>query len=261
MKRHDPRALRNVTTDLVNSNGTVRASLGRTPRTRHSSAPIVLLASRIASLRKRWRRAIPMGTAAVEAVDWAGVEHRLLDDQPSALLLDLRLLNSHGVERLETIKRLRPDVKIIVLTVHPDDPDGIAALRAGVHGYCDRNIAPTLLGKALADALDRKQLWIGRKLTGHLLSELTSLTEQGLTGAREDGEVRFDGLLPREREVALLVGEGATDAEVAELMDVPLRAVRTSVAAILRKLRISSRVQLALVMLGRAGSSSSFASR
>jgi DNA-binding CsgD family transcriptional regulator len=89
------------------------------------------------------------------------------------------------------------------------------------------------------------------------LSELTALTEQALADEQDGGEARFESLLPREREIAELVGEGATDVEVAELLDMSLRAARAAVTGLLRKLRLTSRVQLALVMPGHDGSGSS----
>ena len=144
---------------------------------RSQSAPVVLIASGAAQLRRRWRQAIQGPFAAHEVTEGSALARSLASRRPAALLLDLHLPELGGIEGVATIQRLRPTIKIIVLTSRPDRGQGIAALKAGARGYCDRDIDPRLLGKAV-EIVCKGEIWIGRKLISHLLEELAALTEQ-----------------------------------------------------------------------------------
>jgi len=137
----------------------------------------VLVASGIAALRKRWRQALQDLFALHEVSERKSLEHSLLNRQPVALLLDLHLAELGGIGGVAEIHRLRPATRIVLLTNRPDEREGIAALKAGARGYCNRDIDPLLLAKAL-DVVQQGEIWVGRKLIPHLLEELTALTER-----------------------------------------------------------------------------------
>src|SRR5262249_3827474 len=117
--------------------------------TEPETLPLVFIACGVVGLRKRWRQAIERRCAFHEVADRAAVERALVDRRPSAMLLDLQLPELGGMRGVEAIQRLRPATKILLLTKRPDEREGIAALKAGVRGYCDRDIDPLLLAKAL----------------------------------------------------------------------------------------------------------------
>jgi DNA-binding NarL/FixJ family response regulator len=98
---------------------------------------------------------------------------------------------------------------------------GLNALKIGAQGYCDRGIPPALLGKAL-EAVHNGEVWVGRKLTSHLLDELSALTEAA-GGAAEPGDIdrRLEGLTPRERAIVAELGAGASNKEIAQKFAVP----------------------------------------
>src|SRR5689334_22092457 len=107
---------------------------------RNDSPALVFIASGVAALRKRWRQAIHGRFALHEVTERSSLERSLANRRPAAMLLDLQLPELGGVDGLETIQRLRPATRIVVLTSHPDEREGIVALKAGVRGYCDRDI-------------------------------------------------------------------------------------------------------------------------
>ena len=164
------------------SNGHPRAGLAdagpiRRPRYEWAaqSAPLVLIASSVSSVRKAWREGA-QGFAAVEVADHGQLLCCLTPRPPAILLLDLDLPHLGGMEGVSGLRALQPATKIVVLAGHPDEKEGLVALKMGAQGYCDRAIAPALLGKAL-EAVQNGEVWVGRKLTSHLLDELSALTE------------------------------------------------------------------------------------
>jgi DNA-binding NarL/FixJ family response regulator len=213
---------------------------------RDESAAAVLIAS-ANGLRKRWRQAMRAPFAIREVSDCSSLEQSLARECPSILLLDLELPGLGGISEVVRIRRLRPTTRIVVLTSCPDEREGVAALKAGAWGYSHRDIAPGLLTKAL-DAIQRGEIWIGRKLIPLLLEELTALSEPppspraGLDG----GLARVSA---REREVAQLVGAGASNKEIASTLGITQRTVKAHLTATFRKLGIAGRLQLALIML------------
>ena len=214
---------------------------------RPDTVPLVLIASGVAGLRKQWRQAIQGSFAVHEVGERRSLERSLANRRPVALLLDLQLPELDGVGGVAALQRLRSATKIILLTSHPDEKEGIAALKAGARGYCDREIAPVLLGKAL-DVVQKGEIWVGRKLIPHLLEELTALTgQQKESPAHLDS--RLDRITKREREIAHLLSAGASNKEIAKKLNVTERTVKAHLTAVFRKLGLSGRLQLALFVL------------
>jgi len=223
--------------------------------TDRDSPPLVVLACGMAGLRKRWRQAIERQFALHEVAERSSLERALGALRPSAMLLDLQLPALGGIRGVEAIQRLRPATKILLLTKRPDEREGIAALKAGVRGYCDRDIDPILLAKAL-EVVENGEIWIGRKLIPHLLEELATLAEQ-----QKDAPTKLDSRLeritPRERQIVQLLSAGASNKEIAKRLDVTERTVKAHLTAVFKKLGISGRLQLALYALEQSRSSES----
>lgn len=221
---------------------------GRAVAERREGGPLVLIACGVAGLRKRWRQALEGLFALHEVSERRALEHSLVNRRPVAVLLDLHLPDLGGVFGVAAIQRLRPEARIVLLTNRPDEREGIAALKAGARGYCDRDTDPALLAKAL-DVVQKGEIWVGRKLIPHLIEELTALTERQPAGPDDDLDSRLDRITAREREIAQLLSAGASNKEIARKLSVTERTVKAHLTAIFRKLGISGRLQLALFML------------
>jgi two-component system, NarL family, nitrate/nitrite response regulator NarL len=215
---------------------------------RTDPSTLILLASGVAELRKRWRHSIEARVAVHEVTERSSLERTLTNRRVAALLLDLDLPDLGGIPGLATLQRLRPMIRTVVLTSHPDEQEGIAALKAGARGYCDRDIEPRLLSKAL-DVVQKGEIWVGRKLIPHLLEELTALTEQQVKETPPELDSRLDRITPRERQIVQLLSSGASNKEIAKKLNVTERTVKAHLTAIFRKLGISGRLQLALFVL------------
>jgi two-component system, NarL family, nitrate/nitrite response regulator NarL len=212
------------------------------------SAPVVVIASSVAGLRKRCREALFNGYSLHESADRGELERGIVGHRPAAVLLDITLPGLGGASGIASVQKLRTAAKIIVLTGAPDEREGIAILKAGARGYCHRDIDIALLEKATHVVL-KGEIWVGRKLIPHLLEELTVLTEQRRRDAPGKSDERLERVTPREREIVDLLSAGASNKEIAKRLNVTERTVKAHLTAIFRKLGLSGRLQLALFAL------------
>lgn len=211
---------------------------------RNPSRPLVLLASPSAEGRKRWSQALQGVAVTQEAADRSELDRNLVTRKPALLLLDLALFPFYGADAIPAIQRFSPRTKIVLLTKKPDDGEGVSAIKAGVRGYCEMETPPFLLKKAVR-MVQKGQIWVSRKFIHHLLEELKAATERQLKeSARSDK--RLDRLTLRQREIARLVGGGASNKEVAIRLNITEKTVKAHLSAIFRKLGLWDRLRLAL---------------
>ncbi|SDH86041.1 response regulator [Agrococcus jejuensis] len=173
------------------------------------------------------------GRAGVEAVR----AHR-----PDVVLMDLRMPRMDGVAATRALvddARL-PDVRVLVLTTFDDEPDVLAAIRAGAAGYVLKDVAPTELRQAI------RAVAAG----GATLSPSVATTVLGEVAGSPTARIRpelVDGLTEREREVLVEVGRGRTNDEVGRALHISPATARTYVSRLLA--RLGARDRSALVAI------------
>jgi two-component system NarL family response regulator len=210
-----------------------------------------LVAASSAAVRRRWAAGLEGWLAPVEAADRVELEERMLASRPTVVFLDLALRGLSGLDGVPDIQRLNPRARLVLLASSPSERQAVFALAAGARGYCDRNIAPALVKKAV-EVVQRGEIWIGRQVVPHLLRRITSLTP-----ARPDAGPaarlprRFDFLAPRERQIALLVGSGANNKEIARRLNISESTVKAHLTSVFRKLDVPDRLRLALFVRRR----------
>jgi len=170
--------------------------------------------------------------------------------RPSVLLLDANLPRRRGVRNLVTIERLGRLTKLLLFSKTFDERDGIAALKVGVKGYLSRNIRPALLSRAVEKVLGG-EIWVGRRLIPSLIKELVELEQRQtqVSPATDDG---FFPVTLRQLEIARLVRDGASNKEIADKLNISEKTVKAHLTAVFRKLGVSSRFQLALLLIGHS---------
>ena len=183
------------------------------------------------------RRALERGGFVVcaETGDAEEAVAAALQERPDVCLLDIRMPGG-GISAAESISQALPDCAIVMLTVSRSDADLFEALRVGASGYLLKDIDPERLPLALRGVMDGEAA-LPRHLVALLIDEFRQRSHRRLRLVRRDGV----DLTSREWEVLELMRLGLTTAEIAERLFVAPVTVRTHVAAILRKLRVSSR--------------------
>lgn len=162
--------------------------------------------------------------------------------KPDVVLLDLHMPGMTGREAVSQIIEESPQTRVVMLTVSEDAEDLVECLRAGAAGYLLKNIETDYLVNAIQSAA-RGESVMSPQMTGKLVSELRA--QPKATAVTESGS-GSETLTPREREIIILLAKGASNKEVARTLDVAESTVKIHVQSILKKLKLSSRVQAAV---------------
>lgn len=162
---------------------------------------------------------------------------------PDAVLMDVRLPDSDGIEATARVKAIRPEAAVIVLTAHPDPAIMVRAGHAGASGFLRKE-------SRVAEILRAIRLAKGGELALEPAMLRALLGEIG-RGGRRHPEARWD-LTPREREVLTLLGEGLGPKAIARELGITVQTCRGYVKSVLGKLGAHSQLE-AVVVATREG--------
>lgn len=160
---------------------------------------------------------------------------------PNVLLMDIRMKDKDGLEAAGEILKAHPEARILLLTTFSDDEYIIKALRLGAAGYLLKqdyqNIVPAIRAAALGQSV------FGTEIVSRL-PQLISRPADGFDAGRY-------GISERELDVIRLISEGLSNREIAERLFLSEGTVRNYLSAILDKLGLRDRTQLAVFYLGK----------
>ena len=164
---------------------------------------------------------------------------------PDVVLMDVRMPVLNGIDATARISQLYPSIRVLVLTTYDQDEFAFGALSAGASGFLLKDTRTAQLHQALRAVSSGDAILTPRitreLLNRHMLSPVASPRQRA---ARQ----RLDDLSPREREVADLVAQGLTNAEIAQRLVLAPDSVKKNVTRILTKLDLRDRVQLVILM-------------
>jgi len=186
-----------------------------------------------------------------EAADGASAVERARHLRPDVVLADIRMPGMDGLEltRLLAGPQVSDPFRIVVVTSFDLDEYVYAALRNGACGFLLKRSGPALLTEAVRAAVAGDTL-ISPQVTVRLLRHLTT---PPTARARDVDPVP---LSPRELEVARLVAQGRTNAEVAAELFIAAGTVKNHLAGIQQKLGVRNRVEIAAWVWETGGASS-----
>ena len=156
--------------------------------------------------------------------------------RPDVLVLDLVMPNVHGLEVLRQVSERSPKTKVVVLSMHADEAYVLQAIKNGALGYVIKSSDADELTTAIREAAE------GNRYLGRPLSETAIDTYMAKVESEELDP--YDTLSIREREVLHLVAGGNTNSRIASRLSISRRTVEVYRANIMRKLRLNSQAEL-----------------
>lgn len=179
-----------------------------------------------------------------EAADGREALRRVDELRPSVVLMDIRMPRMSGLEATEAL-HARPDPPhVIVLTTFDADEHVVGALAAGADGFLLKDTPPPQILEAIRAVADGDPM-LSPKVTRTLIERIR---DDSGDGRAEAAKLRLDALTEREHEVALAVGRGLTNAEIARELHLSVPTVKAHVSRLFDKLRVTNRVQIAIVV-------------
>ncbi|MDA8166027.1 MAG: response regulator transcription factor [Desulfobacteraceae bacterium] len=169
---------------------------------------------------------------SLQVIGEAGDGLELLDllrrTEPDLILLDISMPNLRGIEAIGEVRRVRPGIKILILTMHKSEQYLCSAMQAGASGYLLKEDSDTELLPAIVRVM-AGGLYISPVLAA-------DFPEDVLLSCREQGQAQADPLTPRERQILKLIAEGITNREIADLLAISKRTVEHHRANLMKKL-------------------------
>jgi DNA-binding NarL/FixJ family response regulator len=168
-----------------------------------------------------------------EAANAQEVLDLVRDQSWSVVILDISLPGRSGLELLGDLRKEKPDLRVLVLTVHPEDQYAVRAIRAGAAGFLTKESAPEKLIEAV-----RKIASGGRYVSAELAETLASALAGEAKGAPHER------LSDREFEILKMLASGKTVSDVARELTLSVKTVSTHRTRILKKMGMKNNAEL-----------------
>lgn len=184
-----------------------------------------------------------------EASDGAEALSLLTDHDIDVVLMDLRMPGMNGIEATRQIVENGLRTQVLVLTTFDADEYVLRALSAGAAGFLLKDTPPAQIVHAIEQVANGSPI-LSPSITQQLIDRVTAEP----TG-NESTANAVESLSERELEVAMAIGRGQSNSEIAESLYMSVTTVKTHITHIFAKLEVNNRVQVAIRMheAGRLG--------
>jgi len=179
-----------------------------------------------------------------EAADGSEVPAAVAAHRPDVVLMDIRMPRVDGLAATEALRRRPGPPEVVVLTTFDADESVLRALQAGASGFLLKDTPPTQILDAVRRVARGEPILspsVIRRLIAHVA---TPAVDSG----RQRARAALEQLSDREREVALLLGHGRSNAEIGAELYMSVATVKAHVSRLLVKLDLDNRVQVALLV-------------
>jgi DNA-binding NarL/FixJ family response regulator len=178
-----------------------------------------------------------------EAADGLGVADAVAEHRPDIVLMDIRMPGMDGLAATELVRAQSGAPEVIVLTTFEVDDYVVRALRAGASGFLLKDTPPADIVHAVR-AVAAGEPMLSAAVTRRLISHVRD--SDGGERRRHACE-QLGRLTEREREVAVAIGQGKSNAEISRDLYMSVATAKAHVSRVLEKLALNNRVQIALL--------------
>ena len=179
-----------------------------------------------------------------EAGDGSGVQGLIDRLAPDVVLMDIRMPGTDGLTATEAVRRRPGAPEVVILTTFDADEHVLRALRAGAAGFILKDTPPAEIVESV------RRIAAGQPVLSPAVTKrlITRVADAGQDDRKARAAARLADLNDREREIAVAVGEGKSNAEISATLYLSVPTVKTHVSRILTKLDLNNRVQIALLV-------------
>ncbi|GAB4115212.1 MAG: response regulator transcription factor RqpR [Sideroxydans sp.] len=154
------------------------------------------------------------------------------ENRYDVVLLDISMPDKHGIDVLKQIKSLRPELPVLILSMHPEEQYALRSLKTGAAGYLNKQSAPAQLVTAI------RQVAQGKKyISNELAQQLANSLSQGYQ------ELAHQTLSNREYQTLCLLGQGKKLSEMAEIMSLSPKTVSVYRLRLLEKMKLKTNAE------------------
>jgi len=176
------------------------------------------------------------------ATDGSAAVREAVRHRPDVALLDITMPVLDGLGALTELRRQAPSVRAVMLTSFGTEPNVLRALRDGAAGFVLKHCAPDELIRAVRAAHDG-DAYLSPEVTRMVLGMVTPAA-----GRRDEATTRLAALSPRETEIAELVAEGLSNADIGRRIHMSEPTIKTYMSRVLTKLGCGNRVEVAMLV-------------
>jgi len=149
------------------------------------------------------------------------------------IILDINMPGKSGLEALKEIKKLKPQMKILILSIYPEESFALSAFEMGASGYLTKDSTSNELVKAIR-TINGGRKYVSESMADHLACRIEKEKDKSL----------HEKLSHREMEILLLIGEGKIPSEIAEKLHISIHTEATYRARIMAKMNMKSNAAL-----------------
>jgi DNA-binding NarL/FixJ family response regulator len=180
-----------------------------------------------------------------EADDGRGVLSAVDLHRPDVVLMDIRMPQVDGIAATRLLRSQPAAPAVVVLTTFDTDELVLRALRAGAAGFLLKDTPPAEIVRAI-ELVHAGDGMLSPAVTRQLIALVAG--EGGAPARHAGARELLESISPREREVALAVGRGLPNADIAAELHMSVATVKAHVSRLLVKLGVENRVQIALLV-------------
>ena len=179
--------------------------------------------------------ATPDLEVVAEAEDGAEAVEKAIEEDVHLAIFDVSMPRMTGIQAAAELHKRKPEIKVLILSMHDNEQFLFEALKAGASGY-------VLKSGADRDIIDAARA--AMRGESFLYPGAVSTLVRDFLDRPVDDERTFDPLTPRELEILKLIAEAHTSKEIAEMLFISVKTVERHRANILEKLGMRDRVEL-----------------
>ncbi len=167
--------------------------------------------------------------------------------RPDVVLMDIRMPKMDGLKATAAVLALPNPPRVIVLTTFDTDEMVLAALRSGASGFLLKSTRPERLVEAIHSVAGGEHM-LSPSVISQLISRVTAVDAVEASSSRIEALRRLETLTDREREVAVAIGGGQSNADIAKALYMGLPTVKAHASRVFTKLDVDNRTQVAILV-------------